>query len=397
MRLYEFIFSEERNYKLTRHLVFWICWWIYFFFVFYLYKQPVDSNLGISPFYLDPGDPLPVKTLLLVLLFAFACYPLIYMVAPKLIERKWFWTSVYLILLCSFIMVTTHFLYWHVFPLTDSVGSSSKTPQKMKMNFYWPAVSLGLLNFVKVAASAVIIKYIKSWWLKQKESQRLEKEKINAELQLLKAQIQPEFLFKTLDNLYTHALTSSPQTSIILLKLSDLLSYMLYECDQSLVPLEIEIAKMKEYIQLEKLSYNGKPEMEVNVKGELTGRAIAPFLLLPFIEQSFKQFNANAEQPWINMDIHMEGDYFTMKLAGGVPQENNSETSSSNGLTNVQKRLALLYPQRHELKISHEQEMQIIFMRIKLDDKLISEAELNEQPLAINRLATQSKVYADHS
>ncbi len=108
--------------------------------------------------------------------------------------------------------------------------------------------------------------------MKQKESERLESEKINAELQLLKAQVHPDFLFKTLNNIYTHAASSSPRTSGMLLKLSDLLSYMLYECDKPVVPLEKEIAMMKEYMQLEKIRYNDEPEMEVNIKGDLTGK-----------------------------------------------------------------------------------------------------------------------------
>ncbi len=201
----------------------------------------------------------------------------------------------------------------------------------------------------------------------------MDREKINAELQLLKAQVHPDFLFKTLNNIYTHALAGSPRASGMLLKLSDLLSYMLYECDKSIVPLEKEITIMKEYMQLERIRHNDELEMEVNVKGDLNGKTIAPFLLLPFIENSFKHSSQMTEQFWINMDIRIEGDHFSMKLANGMSEKVNEQTPfATNGLANVQKRLTLLYPDKHELKMTSEQEMFIVFLNIRLDN-----AEMN--------------------
>jgi LytS/YehU family sensor histidine kinase len=275
-------------------------------------------------------------------------------------------------------------LFWNVFSSIDSSSGSSKTDYSVAS--FWPALNLGLMNFAKVAAAAAIIKYLKYWWLKQKEGLRLEKEKINAELQLLKAQVHPDFLFKTLNNIYTHALSSSPRTSGMVLKLSDLLSYMLYECDRSTVPLEKEIAMMKEYMQLEKIKYNDEPEIQVNIKGELNGKRIAPFLLLPFIENSFNHYSQMTEQFWINMDIRMEGESFSMKLTNGI-SESLAEQSllSTNGLTNVQKRLSLLYPGIHELRMTTEQEMFIVFLNIRLTDNAEIEGKEEEIDFAITR------------
>jgi LytS/YehU family sensor histidine kinase len=240
------------------------------------------------------------------------------------------------------------------------------------------------MNFIKVAAVAAIIKYIKYWWLKQKENQRLEKEKINAELQLLKAQVHPDFLFKTLNNIYAHAASSSPRTSGMLLKLSDLLSYMLYECDSSLVSLQKEIAMMKEYMQLEKIRHNDEAEMEVNIKGELHGQSIAPFLLLPFIENSFKHCGQMTEQFWINLDIKIEGNHFSMKLTNGVSEKVDEQSLiNANGLANVKKRLALLYPDNHELKMTMEQEMYIVLLTIRLEESMLTDDKKETNPAMI--------------
>src|SRR6188474_2274127 len=303
MQWHEFIFSEQRKHKLLRHFVFWSAWLLFFLICFILFNNLTPAsgmaNAGnmVNPFNMTPGDHLLLKTFLLVLLYAFACYPLIYFILPEIIKRKWLKATTYFLLLCSLLYVATYFLFWNGFSFIDSFSGSSKTNYSVAR--FWPALNLGLMNFAKVAPAAVIIKYLKYWWLKQKESQHLEKEKINAELQLLKAQVHPDFLFKTLNNIYTHALSYSPRTSGMLLKLSDLLSYMLYECDQSTVPLEKEIAMMKEYMQLEKIRYNDEPEIQVSIKGELSGKSIAPFLLLPFIENSFRHGGQMTEQFWI--------------------------------------------------------------------------------------------------
>ena len=379
MQWHEFIFSEERKHKLMRHFAFWSSWWLYFLFCYFLLQQPIP---GVNLKYFNLGTNLPVKTFLLVLSYAFACYPLIHFIFPKIIKGKWLEATTYFILLCSLLFIATYFLYWTIFSFIDTSFRSSK-PTNPGTRF-WPAINLGLMNFAKVAASAAIIKYIKYWWLKQKESQRLEKEKINTELQLLKAQVHPDFLFKTLNNIYTHAASSSPQTSGMLLKLSDLLSYMLYECDSALVPLEKEIAMMKEYMQLEKIRHNDEPEIEVNIKGDLNGQMIAPFLLLPFIENSFKYCGHMTEQFWINMDIRMERKHFTMKLTNGISEkEIDQPLESANGLSNVQKRLTLIYPGGHELKMTSEQEMFIVLLNIRLNGEGENHFEEEEETTSL--------------
>lgn len=394
MRLHEFIFSEKRRHKLVRHAAFWACCWLYFLLVFLLYQQ-IKSGWGFKEYALTPGYHLPVKTFLLVLLFAFACYPLIYFIFPKFITRNWLIGTTFFILLCTLLMAAVSFLYWNVFPFIDSLWGSSET--NLKMSYYWPAANLGLINFVKVAAAAAIIKYVKYWWLKQKESLRLEKEKINTELQLLKAQVHPDFLFKTLNNIYSHALSSSPRTSGMLLKLSDLLSYMLYECDQSTVYLEKEIEMMKEYMVLEKMRYNDEPEIEVNIKGDMNGKMIAPFLMLPFIENSFKHCGKMTEQSWINLNITIERNSLSMKLSNGIAERNNDPVNSNaNGLANVQKRLALLYPDNYELKMVPEQEMFIVFLSINLNESVVTpgEKDINSFPKNDKKDATIILNYA---
>ena len=366
MRWHEFVFSEKSNIRLLRHTIFWICWWLYFLLCYHLYQRPIGFKT-LKPYYGAIGPHILVKTLLLVLLYAIACFPLIYFTLPRLIKGKWLTAAASIMTVGGFLFGASWFLYWTLFPSINSLS------EEYKMNpvgtRFWPLVTLGLINFTKVIAAAAIIKYLKYWWLKQRESERLEKEKINAELQLLKAQINPGFLFTALNNIYSSSLSASPRASDLLLKLSDLLSYMLYECDQPLVSLQKEIDVMKEYMVLEKMRLDDAFEMELNVVGDINDKMIAPFLLLPFIENSFKQSNKMNGHAWINMDISMEKDFFHLKLANGMlPQANGLEDVSSDGLSNVQKRLLLLYPQKHELKVACEHEMLIVHLKIQLSN-----------------------------
>ncbi|HEX6849068.1 MAG TPA: histidine kinase [Chitinophagaceae bacterium] len=372
MRLHDFIFSEKTDKRLQRHMLFWLIWWLYFSLCDYLYQAPIPG-LNARPIFINVGPNLLIKILFLLVIYCIACYTILYVLMPMIVKRERLLAALLLFPLAGFLYTSAYILFWNVFPYMDSLlGTSAPTNPGTQ---FWPAIFLGLIAPLKIIASAVVIKYVKNWWLKQKESEKIEREKINTELQLLKAQVHPDFLFKTLNNIYAHALASSPRTSGMLLKLSDLLSYMLYECDGSVVPLEKEVHVMKEYMQLEKIRHNDEPEMEVNIKGELSGKYIAPFLLLPFIENSFKHCIQMTEQAWINMDIRIEDDDFSMKLTNGVAETFREHSYNYKGLVNVQKRLDLLYPETHELKITLEQEMLIVLLHIKLDKVLANTIE----------------------
>ena len=391
MQWHEFIFSEKPAYRLLRHSVFWMAWWIYFSVCQYLYALPPPGGLS-QPYYILFGSHVVVKTFLLVCIYAIACYTFIYFLLLQLLKGKWLKAFSGIFFLCAALFAVAYLMFWHIFPFVDAIFGTYK-PANFSTRF-WPAVSLGLIDPLKVVAAAGIIKYIKYWWLKKEESERLEREKINAELQLLKAQIHPSFLFNVLDNIYAYSLVASSLAPQLLIKLSDLLSYMLYECDHTFVPLKKEIDMMKEYIALEKIRLNDTIDVELSVRGTLDNKMIAPFLLLPFIENSFKQSSDLTEQPWINMDISVEGDLFTMKMANGMSAENNGvQALSDTSLANVQKRLTLLYPQKHELKISREPEMLIVLLKIQLDETTITRHEQEQKIIVTEPALEQPNMY----
>jgi LytS/YehU family sensor histidine kinase len=261
-----------------------------------------------------------------------------------------------------------YFLYSLIYPSINRLFQLHAN--EVNRNFFWTSISAGLIGSIKVTLVAVAIITLKRWWLKQKEKEQLEREKINAELQLLKAQIHPAFLFNSLDNIIRHAQVASPVAPEMLLKLSDLLSYMLYECDVAEVSLEKEISMVKDYIALEKTRQGERLEMTLQVYGDVGGHMISPLILLPFIDNSLSYCNSGRlEQPWINVDITIDKNNLSMKLINGLPAGITGETTDDEQrLVNVQKRLQLLYPLRHELKINAEQELLMVHLNITLEE-----------------------------
>jgi LytS/YehU family sensor histidine kinase len=163
---------------------------------------------------------------------------------------------------------------------------------------------------------------------------------------------------------------ASPKAPEMLIKLSDLLSYMLYECDAPKVKLEKEIGMLKEYMTLEKIRQGERLEMTFQIKGNCNGQLISPLLLLPFIDNSFSYSNNElVEQAWVNLDITIEDKSLSMKLINGMPPGIPSDTGKDEpSLANVQKRLQLLYPGRYDLKINAEQELLMVHLNLKLEE-----------------------------
>jgi len=213
-----------------------------------------------------------------------------------------------------------------------------------------------LFNAPTVAGIALSVKLLKRWWLKQNESQQLIIAKSKAELQLLKAQVHPHFLFNTLNNIYSLTLSASPKAPEMVKKLSGLLHYIIYECNQPQVTLEKEYKMLQDYMALEKIRYGEQMDMTIDIRGNYSDKTIAPLLLIPLVENSFKHGTSKMlSKPWVNLNIIIENDTLYFMLNNSKPDEYiNTNGKNGIGLINVQKRLQLLYPGRYEFKTSSE-------------------------------------------
>lgn len=228
-------------------------------------------------------------------------------------------------------------------------------------------------NLLNTLPTLTILAGFKFAWdalLKQKEVLQLRDSLKETELQFLKSQINPHFLFNNMNNLYAHAIEQSPKTPEIILELSSVLRYFLYECKTKYVPLKKEISQLENYVNLNRLHVEGRGEVEMRVNGDFGTWQIAPLILTVFIENAFKH-SASSLTKDIEIEIVIEVSdkgILSFMCSNSYTTESNTQSITSGiGLKNVKKRLDLLYPNRHELFIDTENQNYKVDLQMNLN------------------------------
>jgi LytS/YehU family sensor histidine kinase len=212
---------------------------------------------------------------------------------------------------------------------------------------------------------AVSLKFVQMWYEKRQLA-------VQSELSALKSQIHPHFLFNTLNNLYALTLKQSAKSPSIVLGLSDILRYMLYECSTDNVALKRDVEIMQHYVELEKVRYEERLDLNFSVSGRITDQRIPPLLMLPLIENAFKHGTSETvEDAWINIDLSVTGHKLKFKISNSKPLESDKKTGGQIGLDNVRKRLALLFPYAHQLQVFDEEEIFVVILQLDLKQNLV--------------------------
>ncbi|HXB06005.1 MAG TPA: histidine kinase [Puia sp.] len=377
MRNLPFIFSNRIGPRLARHLVFWIV---------ALFGLGL-VGLGVRPlFNVEVSRGSFREHVFQPLLYLpgqlFLVYTVLYYVIPGYILRSRYRLAfLYIFIACimaGFLAALSYDLFFPWF--SDQIMHRSRTVifggklfnllpeqhdpliKQVPNDFFF-----GLQAVLNVAGFAAALKLMKHWYEKEYRNNVLQREKLDAELQSLKAQLHPHFLFNTLNNIYSITENTSPLASGMLLKLSALLRYILYECDRPVVKLSQEFRLIDDYIHLEKVRYTDL-DCRTSLPGDVDNYSIVPLLLLPLVENCFKHGASRMlEQPWISIDADLKADWLSVKLINGRPSAENPETFVEGiGLSNLRKRLNLLYPQKHELSIVSEQDIFVVNFRVEL-------------------------------
>lgn len=222
---------------------------------------------------------------------------------------------------------------------------------------------------------AMSVKLGKNWLKSEKKRLHLEKENLETELKYLKSQFNPHFLFNTINSIFVLIHKNSDMASESLAKFSDLLRYQLYECNEPQIPLEKEIAYIHGFIELEELRQNENFELQTDITNtKLANLGIAPFILMPFIENAFKhvsKFNKDIKN-WIKIEISFKENQMIFKIANSISENviTSGEIVEYNGLglKNVKRRLNLLYPDEHSIKIVKSDTMYEVTLFLNLKE-----------------------------
>lgn len=356
-----FALSNDSRSRWGRHIAFWTAAWIFQGVLYgFLNNGYIGTSFMVS--FIEAFLYLPMHL--------FLAYSIIYFVLPRFIMKGHYWSGILLIVLLILItaMLSPLTLTTVIIPFRKLIG----VPAFYRTLFH--SFLGGLRGSMTVTGFAVAIKLLKQWYLKTSENERLEKEKLKAELELLKGQLHPHFMFNTLNSIYSMALKNSSQTADAILKLANLMRYMIAECNKPAISLEQELQVIRTYMDLEKSRLGERFDHAFNVHGQIGDRTIAPLLLLPFVENSFKHGAYNTTGlAWLNLDITLQQDTFTFKLVNGKGSGEHPP-SSGIGLSNVRKRLSLLYPGAHDLRISEDDETYVVSLTLMLNRMVLPAA-----------------------
>ena len=353
-RLNSILYSNRR---LIGHVVFWLG--VLVFYTFY-FGQRQDSY-GQSLFFVGLLMPITIAT----------TYFLLYWLIPRyLLEQRYILFGVY------FIYTLIMSLYLE---LVLVLGLYINVAEYQAM-FVRP----GLVDLLSVIVGMYLVVFLaaalhllKRWYSMQQENARLERIRMetelklkDAELQLLKSQIHPHFLFNTLNNLYALSLEQSEHVPDVVLRISSILDYMLYRSNAKYVPLQAEVEHLQNYLALEKLRYDARSDISFDIQGDINGQAIAPLLLIPFVENGIKHgISKSPGSLGVTMHVSNHSMEFSVENTRPAEQQPASSDHEGIGLRNVQRRLDLLYPDAHELHLRDEEERFAIHLTLQLDER----------------------------
>lgn len=317
-----------------------------------IFSSP-DFSQGWDLIYISPFQKSFFRFLLLLGIF-YACY---YYFIPKLyFNNKKLLFAGALFASYGLLIVITDAIFGNTdrFPMRDS--GFRPMPPRNPMFFD----SQMLIPFLLIIALAFLIKI-------NSRLTEIHDEKLNAEVSYLKAQINPHFLFNTLNSLYALTLQKSDEAPNAVLKLSGIMRYVVTESSQEFVALDKELNYIKDYIELQKLRLDNSVSLSFEVIGTSTGRAIAPLILIPFIENAFKYGINPDENSFIKIVISIENQKLQMSVKNAmVASEIDEEFKTEEGLKNTKKRLDLIYPGKYDLEVREEDKIYDVNLKIDL-------------------------------
>ncbi len=307
----------------------------------------------------DFGYTVTNNLLRLVILGAAILYN-IYVLIPNYLARKKFGTYFGFMLLLVFIVspIEAFFIY-----------AKSRDFPEIQANIVGSLNWSFVPNFFVVGASTVA-KITMDWYRDLREKQELQNETLQSELRFLKSQINPHFLFNTLNNLYALTLKKSDKAPDIVLKLSEMMRYMLYDCNEKWVPLSREVSYITNYLELEKLRQSRNFDIQFKVLGNISEQKIAPLMFIPFIENCFKHgLGHHMENGFVHISLEVSDRALDLRIENSKQMALPKQTPSRSGgigLVNVNRRLDLLYPANYQLELKDSPDKYSVFLKLNL-------------------------------
>ncbi len=305
------------------------------------------------------GSALIGSHFILTLVIAYFNY---FFLLPRFLERKR-WMPYILEFIVPFAIIVFLRVVAQRY-ITDGYSHQERYFYTSTFIVHTAAITLFITAFIS------LLKFVSDWFEIETIKKEVQNEKLTAELAFLKAQINPHFLFNTLNNLYYLAYSKSENTTEVISKLSQVMRYMIYDANHERVLLEKEVEYMQNYIDLERLRLNNQIPINFNAEGNVAGVEIAPLILITFLENAFKHgVTTSNPDAFVNISMQVSPDRLKYSVenskARSAAEDNGGK--SGIGLTNVKRRLELMYPEKHSLKVEDGKDKYYIQLEIKLN------------------------------
>lgn len=343
-------FNGFFNKRLVQHLIFW-CAYLFLAFLRLADRDFVGNNYTLSV-------ALIKEALLLCTLMA-GVYTNLYVFIPRFFDndkyRKYIFSNIVFVSCISLLVIQ----------LSNLILSGDYYRHSVYQRFIW--ISLHSAMFITITS---LLHFTKKW-IRHKDIslniKELEREKLYSELDSLKAQINPHFLFNTLNNIYSLSLIKSDEAPNVILKLSDLMRYIIYDCKDNEVILKDEINFIRNYINLERLRLQEHIDIKLSVNIENEDKKIAPLLFIPLLENAFKHSDRDSSKSLISISVEESSEKGVRLIIENTKDEEltvKDEKYSGLGISNVRKRLELIYGEKYNLIIKDKGNFFIVLLEL---------------------------------
>lgn len=321
---------------MARRRYFYIAYWVMVTLIFLYDRTYLIQKAGLPNFFIC----VVVRVSLLI---ALAWANIHWLIPRYLLRGKYGGYFVLVFLLLIGYLLVQSFYDYYLFGYVLGPSRYAKLSTSLIYNFTHTSLYLLL---------TVALKFSMDWYEQKKLLQEIQVEKLQAEVNYLRSQVNPHFLFNALNNLYALTLKKSDEAPDVVLKLAGLMEYMLYESDETSVPLEKEINYLNNYLELEKIRQGNNADIRLTVKGDIERCWIPPFLILPLVENAFKHGVSRAvHNAYLYIFINVT-DTLEIRIENNKGNTQQPEQSGGIGLLNLRKRLELLFPDKHSLTIT---------------------------------------------
>jgi two-component system, LytTR family, sensor kinase len=349
---------NRRWVQIVIHLAAWVC---FLMLPLFFFPRPLDASF------------IPEQAFTLFFFLSNFFYIAFYysnsnLLIPKLLEQKKIVAYTFIIIGLMIFFGVFPRLYQHYFGDIQRFSTSLHLPARTR-NLRPPILSGGSIAiFLLVFMFSTGIKVINQWLQAERRSKQIENEKLSTELSFLKAQINPHFLFNTLNNIYSLAADKSDLTAPAVMKLSSIMRYVLSEAKHDAVPLEKEIKFIADYIELQKMRTTSKTSVCFTVEGDASGKQISPLLFLPFVENAFKYGVSTRELSPIHILLEMNENEVHFKIKNNKHPHSSLKPSENTGIgiQNSRRRLELLYQDRYTFEMADDPSTYTVNLNIQV-------------------------------